>query len=108
MHITRETQDTMLYIKKFKNKIFQIVVHFVKVLQVIKVARVPKDIHDTYNIYIVLQVKFEHNHIILFFHWILYKKIVLPNILLLIRHPTFCENHALDNIFQYLLLGICL
>jgi len=77
----------------------------VKVLQVIKVVGVPKDIHDTYYIYIyiVLQVKIEHNHIILFFHWILYKKIVLPNILLLIRHPTFCENHALDNIFQYLI-----
>ncbi len=73
-----------------------------KVLQVIKVVGVPKDIHDTY-IYIVLQVKIEHNHIILFFHWILLKKIVLPNILLLIRHPTFCENHALDNIFQYLI-----
>jgi hypothetical protein len=47
MHITRESQDTMLYIKKPKNKIFEIVVHFVKVLQVIKVAGVPKDIHGT-------------------------------------------------------------
>jgi hypothetical protein len=47
MHITKKTQDTILYIKKPKNKIFEIVVHFVKVLQVIKVARVPKDIHGT-------------------------------------------------------------
>jgi hypothetical protein len=26
--------------------------------------------------------------------------------LLLIRHLTFCENHALDNIFQTLFLGL--
>jgi hypothetical protein len=47
MHITRESQDTLLYIKLPKNKIFEIVVHFVKLLQVVKAVGVPKDIHGT-------------------------------------------------------------